>query len=110
MGYTLHWRLGQRGMHSTWCGHAGAQSAPLGTTMHYPALYAGNTIRVQGEPGGGSARRAWPHERAAGWHAHLAGRKSSTGVASIARPARLPRRHNTIFQFIASASEPPLRE
>ena len=73
--------------------------APSGTT---PALRFG--CRVSPEEGVRGARGPTSAQR----DAHLVGRESSTGVASIARPARLPRRHTTIFQFIASASKPPL--
>ena len=73
MRYKLHWRLGRRGMYSMGWGHAGAPvpafrepSQTLSALRCTIRHYAGTTIWVQGEPGGGRARRAWPHERAAG--------------------------------------------
>ena len=115
MGYTLHWRLGQRGMHSTWCGHAGAPapaacepSKPLSALRCTILHYACTTISVQGEPVGGRARRAWPHERAAGCppgRPRIVNRRrvSRTASSSLRAPS-------TIFQFIEAEAEPPLSE
>ena len=65
MRYKLHWRLGRRGMYNMGWGHAGAPvpafrepSQTLSALRCTIRHYAGTTIWVQGEPGGGRARCA----------------------------------------------------
>ena len=115
MRYKLHWRLGRRGMYSMGWGHAGAPAPALREpSQTLSALrctirhYAGTTIWVQGEPGGGRARRAWPHERAAGCPP---GRRRIVNRRRVSRTAssslRVPQ-HD--FQFIEAEAKPPLSE